>query len=176
MIRTEKIKPHSNCPTCHKLEDIEVYISAEAHEFIRQESANAKDVETGGVLIGHRTLNGKYFISRSTGPGPRAIKTKTRFEKDKKYCQKELENAQKKLGNKGLYLGEWHYHSICDNSPSGLDIKSLTEIANQRNYRIDKPIMIIISPSLECVITIHDKNGQCVQLPLAVKKSAEFDK
>ena len=89
-------------------------------------------------------------------------------DRDEEYCQRELEKALSELGEKGLYLGEWHYHPVGGNEPSGLDIKSLTEIANQDNYRIDKPIMIIFSPSLECAITIHDKNGQCIKLPIEI--------
>lgn len=172
-IYADTILPHPNCPTCQKLEDKKVYISKETHEFIKQESAHSGDNETGGVLIGYRTTDGKYVILKATGPGEKAIRTKTRFEKDEQHCQAKLENALRELGDKGLYLGEWHYHPAGSNEPSGLDIKSLTEIAAQNNYRIDKPVMIILSPSLECAITIHDKNEQCIKLPLEICETLE---
>ena len=79
-----------------------------------------------------------------------------------------LLNAFDELGEQGLYLGEWHYHPLGSNEPSGIDIKSLTEIAVQDNYRIDRPIMIILSPNLEYAITIHNKIGRCVRLPLEI--------
>ncbi len=94
--------------------------------------------------------------------------TETFFLKDEEYTQKELEIAAKELGSKGLYLGEWHYHPVGKNTPSGTDIKSLTEIAKQKTYRISVPLLIIASPTLEFALTIHDKSGKCVQIPLVI--------
>ena len=53
-------------------------------------------------------------------------------------CYAMSQSVTRKLG-----LGEWHYHPSGGNEPSGLDIKSLTEIAAQNEYRTDKPIMIL---------------------------------
>ena len=167
-LHAETIPPHPDCPICQKLEDKKAYIKKEAYEFIKKEASESENIETGGLLIGYINRKGTYIILRATKPGPNAIRTKNRSERDVDFCQKELEKALEELGNKGLYLGEWHYHPLGINKPSGLDIKSLTEIAAQDNYRIDKPIMIIISPSFECAITIHDRSGQCVQLPLEI--------
>ena len=168
LLHASNILPHPHCPICQKREDIKVTIVAEAYKFMKKESSDSKDIETGGVLIGHKASSGQYIILRATGPGPKAVRTKTLFEKDEEYCQKELEKAFEELRDRGLYLGEWHYHPIGSNKPSGLDIKSLTAIATQDNYRIDKPVMIIFSPPLEYALTIHDKKGQYVQLPLEV--------
>ncbi len=167
------IPPHSDCPTCQKLHDKKVYMFREAYEFAKKESSASQKVETGGVLLGYRRGDGKYVITRITGPGPKAKRTATWFEKDVEYCQEEIEKAFDELGDKGLYLGEWHYHAFGGNSPSGTDIKSLKEIAAQENYRVDKPVMIIMSPALECAITIHDKSGQCVRLPINLLDNEE---
>jgi len=168
LIRSDSLSPHPECPVCQRLEDTKINILKDVLDFMKRESAGSGDIETGGVLIGHRNDNGDYVIVRASKPGPNAIRTKTRFEKDEEYCQNELLDAFKELGEQGLYLGEWHYHPSGSKEPSGLDIKSLTEIAAQANYRIDKPIMIILSPKLEYAITIHNKIGQCVQLPLNI--------
>ncbi|MBW2063563.1 MAG: ThiF family adenylyltransferase [Deltaproteobacteria bacterium] len=168
LIRADRIPPHPKCFVCQRLEAKKVYIFQEVLDFMRQESAESGDVETGGVLIGFRKGGDEYVIVRASKAGPNATRTKTRFEKDEEYCQKELLDAFDELGEKGLYLGEWHFHPSGGNEPSGLDIKSLTEIAAQDNYRIDKPIMIILSPELEYAITIHDRNGRCVRLPLEI--------
>jgi integrative and conjugative element protein (TIGR02256 family) len=168
VIHAATISPHPNCPVCQRLEEKKIYVVKSVYNLMKQESAGSKDIETGGVLIGYREDGRKYVILRASKPGSNAIRTKTRFEKDEEYCQKELLDAFTELGEKGLYLGEWHYHPAGSNEPSGLDIKSLTEIAAQDNYRIDRPIMIIMSPTLECAITIHDKSGRCVKLPLEV--------
>jgi len=168
LIRADRIPPHPKCFVCQRLEEKKVYILKEVLDFMRQESAESGDAETGGVLIGFRKGGDEYVIVRASKAGPNATRTKTRFEKDEEYCQNELLNAFNELGEKGLYLGEWHFHPSGGNEPSGLDIKSLTEIAAQDNYRIDKPIMIILSRDMEFAITIHDKNGSCVRIPLII--------
>jgi len=168
IIKASLTLPHPDCPICQKLEDKKVRVSRQAYDFMKKESADSRDIETGGVLVGYRDEAGKYTILRATEPGPKAVRTKTIFEKDEEYCQRELLNAYAELGENGLYLGEWHYHPAGSNEPSGLDIRSLTEIAAQDNYRIDKPIMIILSPTLQFAISIHDKNGRCIKLPLEV--------
>jgi integrative and conjugative element protein (TIGR02256 family) len=168
LIKKDAIPPHPDCYVCKRLEDTKISIYKSVLDFIKQVSTEAGELETGGVLIGHKINNVEYVIVRASKPGPNAIRTQTKFEKDTDYCQKKLIDSFKELGEQGLYLGEWHYHPSGSNEPSGIDIKSLTEIATQENYRIDKPIMIILSPKLEYAITIHDKNGQCVQLPLNI--------
>lgn len=168
VIRADSIPPHPECHVCQRLEDTKIDILKDVLDFMKRESSESDDIETGGVLIGHRKANGEYAIVRASKPGPNAVRTQIRFEKDEEYCQKELLDAFNELGEQGLYLGEWHYHPSGGNEPSGLDIKSLTEIAAQDNYRIDKPIMIILSPEMEYAITIHNKIGRCVQLPLNI--------
>ncbi len=168
VIRTNKILPHPKCFVCQKLEEKKIHILKEVLDFMKQESLESGDVETGGVLVGYRDAGDEYVILSASKPGPNAVRTNTRFEKDEEYCQKQLLDAFNEFGEKGLYLGEWHYHPSGGNEPSGLDIKSLTEIAAQDNYRIDKPIMIILSRDLEYGITIHDKNMKCVRIPLNI--------
>lgn len=163
-----RIPPHPKCPVCKKLEKAQVYIEKRVLEFIRCECSESGSVETGGILIGYRKSGNEYIILQASKPGPKAVRTPTRFEKDEEYCQQKLLFSFQELGEGGLYLGEWHYHPSGGNKPSGLDVKSLTEIASQDNYRIDKPIMIILSKDLEFAITIHDKNGRCVQIPLNI--------
>ena len=167
-ILSNHIPPHPNCPICQGLEDKKISIRKDAYQLVKKESAESKDVETGGVLIGHRKEDGTYVVIGASKPGPKATRTNILFEKDEDYCQKFLDDAYNELGEKGLYLGEWHYHPTGGNKPSGTDIKSLTEIAAQENYRIDKPVMIILSPTLEFALTIHDKNGNCVQISLDI--------
>jgi len=157
---TDFIPPHPKCPVCQLLKDKKILVRKDAYVLMKKEAAKSQTLETGGVLIGYITNDGEYIVLRATEPGPNAIRTETFFEKDVEYCQAQLEKAFSEYGNKGLYLGEWHYHPQGTNSPSGLDVKSLTQIASEDNYRIDYPIMIILSPKLEFAITIHDKNGK----------------
>jgi len=162
------IPQHPSCPTCKTIDAVRILVSKEAHEVMKQEAETSGKVETGGILIGYVSEEGNYIVQRATLPGSQAVRSEHGFERDVEFSQRELERALNDLGDRGLYLGEWHYHPRGSNAPSGLDIKSLTEIAKQDNYRIDKPIMIILSPSFECAITIHTERGQCVQLPFEV--------
>jgi integrative and conjugative element protein (TIGR02256 family) len=168
VINSKFLPPHPKCVICQGLNKKRVFICKEAYEFMKKEVKNTNNLETGGVLIGHINKNGEFVIRKATLPGTNAIKTESYFLKDEEFTQKELENAFQNFGSKGLYLGEWHYHPQGTNLPSGTDIKSLTEIAKQDTYRIDSPLLIILSPSFECALTIYDKNGQCVKLPIKV--------
>ncbi|MBA7549344.1 hypothetical protein ES705_41824 [subsurface metagenome] len=162
------LPPHPKCVICQGLNEKKVFIGKEAYELMKEEVKSTKNLETGGVLIGHINENDEFVIRKATMPGSNAIKKDSYFLKDEKFTQKELENAFQYFGSKGLYLGEWHYHPQGTNSPSGVDVRSLTEIAKQDTYRIDSPLLVILSPSFECALTIHDKNGQCVKLPIKV--------
>lgn len=66
-----------------------------------------------------------------------------------------LQRTVTELGNRGQYVGEWHYHPAGTNQPSGRDLQSLAEIASQVDYATDEPILIILSPKLEFAFTIH---------------------
>ncbi len=173
VINSKFLPPHPKCCICQSIHAKKVSITSEAYELMKKEIKESNNLETGGVLIGCITESGEFVINKATEPGPRATKTETYFLKDEEFTQKELENAFQVFGDKGLYLGEWHYHPQGANSPSGTDIKSLTEIAKQDTYRIDLPLLIILSPNLECALTIHDKSGQCVQLSINILKDIE---
>jgi len=168
VIHSRFLPPHPKCVICQGLNEKKVFICKEVYKLMKREAKSTDNLETGGVLIGHINKNGEFIIRKTTVPGPNAIKKESYFLKDKEFTQKELENAFQNFGSKGLYLGEWHYHPQGTNSPSGIDVKSLTEIAKQDTYRIDSPLLIILSPNFECALTIHDKNGQCVKLPIKV--------
>ena len=166
LVQSKFLPPHPKCCICQNINEKKVFITKQAYELMKKEVKETNNLETGGVLIGHITKDGEFVINKATEPGPKATKTETYFLKDEEFTQQQLEDAFKVFGEKGLYLGEWHYHPQGANSPSGTDIKSLTDIAKQDTYRIDLPLLIILSPHLECALTIHDKSGQCVQIPL----------
>jgi len=152
------IKPHPKCRLCQRLEPKEVLISEDVYKFIKNEASKSNKIETGGILMGFRSELGNIVVTRVSGPGPKAIRRKDWFERDCEFCQQMLEEAVVEIGNRGQYVGEWHYHPTGSNHPSGRDLQSLTEIAMQTNYATDEPILIIISPELEFAFTIHPAN------------------
>lgn len=116
---------------------------------------NSQNVETGGVLAGYRDEKGNVFITEASGPGPKAIQSVSRFEKDITYCQHFLDELYIHTNNRIVYIGEWHSHLSNNNNPSGTDLRSLSEISSQKEYLTEKPIMIIFSKDETPSCTIH---------------------
>ncbi len=175
IVQSEYLPPHPKCCVCQNISEKKVFIAKIAYELMKREVQAADDLETGGVLIGYITENGEFVITVATEPGSKAIKEASLFLKDEEFTQQQLEEAFKTFGDKGLYLGEWHYHPRGAYAPSGTDIKSLTQIAKQDSYRTDTPLLIILSSDCEFGLTIHDQNGSCVKLPLEVIETSISD-
>lgn len=117
-------------------------------------SQNSK-IETGGVLAGHLDEHGNVVIAHVSGPGPNAVKLATKFEKDVVFCQKFLDDIYLQSNKKTVYIGEWHSHPSENNQPSGTDIKSLSDIALQKEYLTETPAMIIFSNTGVPSCTMH---------------------
>jgi len=149
------LPPHPNCRYCMIEDPIRIIISEAALQCMKNEISKDPILETGGILIGYKDNARTICVETASGPGPKAIKETARFSRDVEYCQNIVDESYRKYGDKGLYVGEWHYHPSSDNKPSNLDLLSLTEIAEQKEYVLDKPIMIIFSNKLELSCTVH---------------------
>lgn len=148
-------RPWRGCPTCQVPSVNEVELPAEVRATIQAEVEASPTAETGGILIGY--VNGrKAVVVKATGPGPKAVRTATRMERDVEFVQAELDRATKELGPKGLYVGEWHSHLESDPHPSGRDVLSLTEIAESENYATECPVMMIagFDPKTQKMVTV----------------------
>ena len=162
--------PHPDCPVCSLKVPVPIVLSDSAQDQILDEvkKVKVKGIETGGIFIGFESTKKEIVILEASGPGPKAIMTPTRFERDVEYCQKKLEEASVKLGIRGLYVGEWHFHPSGRNEPSPLDIKSLHEIAKQKNYATDHPVMIIADSHRELAGTVHTISTEILPTEIAV--------
>lgn len=147
--------PHPNCYYCNHEKEIEVFLPTPVEQQMKNLIAKNPKIETGGVLAGKIDDNGNFIITDASEPGPKAIQTATKFEKDIEYCQKFLDELFLSSDKQVVYLGEWHSHPSKNTRPSGTDIKSLTEIAFQKEYLTDIPAMIIFSNVGEPSCTIH---------------------
>jgi integrative and conjugative element protein (TIGR02256 family) len=153
-LRSSIIPPHPKCQYCQPTEEIIVNLKNDVLEEMIDETKKNHSIETGGILLGE-ILKGRTIIHFASAPGPKAIKTGSRFEKDIEYCQKYIDEKYVQHGNNASYIGEWHYHPSIDNKPSGTDLNSLSEIANHRGYLTDNPVMIILSNEGKASCTIH---------------------
>lgn len=154
-LQRQFLAPHPDCPVCAQRVPVPILLSDQAKATIVDEVKKVKGIETGGILIGFETKSKEIVVLEASGPGPKAIMTLTRFERDVEYCQKKLEQASVRFGSKGLYIGEWHFHPQGRNEPSPLDISSLYQIAVQKNYATYNPVMIIADAQYELAGTVH---------------------
>lgn len=149
------IEPHPTCYYCNHEKKVTVIIPKEVMREMQVLISQNNEIETGGVLAGKIDENGNIIITKASGPGPNSTKTSSKFQKDIQYCQKFLDDLYIQSDKQIAYIGEWHSHPNNNNNPSGTDIKSLTEIAYQKEYLTDIPIMIIFSNIGEPSCTIH---------------------
>lgn len=152
------LAPNPKCTICIEPHPIPVRIFEKVVQFIINEIDIEPEVETGGILVGTLDDNGSIVVRFASGPGPSAIKEKTRFEKDISYCQQILDEKYRQSQSNGVYVGEWHYHPSGSNHPSDLDLDSLYKISQQNNYLTDKPIMLIFSQDKSISCTVHPFN------------------
>jgi integrative and conjugative element protein (TIGR02256 family) len=120
-----------------------VALTEEARDAIMTEVHSSVSVETGGILVGCVDDNRRAIVFRATGPGPRAVKSPTEFDRDIEYVQSQLDKASRELGNRGLYVGEWHSHLEKAPEPSARDIMSMCGIAESPNYATRCPVLLI---------------------------------
>jgi integrative and conjugative element protein (TIGR02256 family) len=133
--------PQPGCPTCCPSVILNVVIPDAVKASMVAETESCPTTETGGILIG-KIKGNTAVIERATGPGPHAVKTPTRFERDIEFTQSELD-ASATGSNPSFYLGEWHSHLVASPEPSPRDILSMQGIAESRNYSTECPVMII---------------------------------
>ncbi|RSK45539.1 ThiF family adenylyltransferase [Hymenobacter rigui] len=151
-VLARSMSPHPNCPYCNALRPVQVTIEPAALAFMRNLTLQTAGIETGGVLVGQVGDTGTIHIQHASGPGPNAVRTATRFERDVAFCQGFVD-AHTAEGRP--YVGEWHSHPNEDNKPSQTDLTSLGMIALQPQYLTTKPIMVIFSRSGVPSCSIH---------------------
>ncbi|MFC5410675.1 ThiF family adenylyltransferase [Larkinella bovis] len=147
------LPPNPACPYCNEQHPFNLSLPNPILTTMRDEIAQDRRIETGGVLVGYKDEAGTVQIKAASGPGPKAIKQPRFFEKDIQFCQQFLDDQYER--NRWVYLGEWHYHPTGDNKPSSTDLKSLSSIAQQKEYMTSEPVMIILDSQGQASCSIH---------------------
>lgn len=154
-LQSHFIKPHKKCYYCNSNRKLKVAIKGDVLEYMKKLVNEKKGIETGGVLAGKIDKDGNIEILMASKPGPNAVHKMTGFRKDVEFCQNFLDKQYIESEKEIVYVGEWHSHPALNNKPSGLDIKSLTEISEQKEYLTTNPVMIIFSSEGDPYCTIH---------------------
>lgn len=110
---------------------------------MREESERGLPDETGGVLVGHVDPAGRTVITGVVGPGPRAIRSPTKFRRDGEHAQSEVDRLHSESEGRDDYVGEWHSHPASV-GPSGVDVRSMAWIGGNARYCRDQPLLIIM--------------------------------
>jgi integrative and conjugative element protein (TIGR02256 family) len=140
---TGHLEPDPACPACQEPDVRGIKLSESARRDIVNITEASPDAETGGVLIGYVDSERWAHVIRATGPGPNAERSAYRFSRDVAFVQAELERAARELGERGIYVGEWHSHLVAEPRPSTTDIDSLLGIASAQDYLTRCPVMVI---------------------------------
>jgi integrative and conjugative element protein (TIGR02256 family) len=153
---TEALEPQADCPVCRAPEVAALVLPAEVRREIQDQVEASLTAETGGILIGYVDDRRRAVVMRATGPGPGAERSASVFRRDVGFVQGELARAGAELGERGVYVGEWHSHLETDPSPSPTDILSLSGIASSADYLNRSPALLIAG--------LDPSNGRCASL------------
>ncbi len=121
-----------------------VWLKQEPYTAILEETIRKFPCETGGVLLGYWGSSQEIVITAVVGPGSLAIHKKESFIPDNDYHSEEIKCHYEKTGRTETYLGDWHTHPGTKAYLSTQDKKTLSTIANYKQARLDKPIMLIL--------------------------------
>lgn len=121
---------------------LELIIDDKLIQRIADYGADKYPNEFGGLLLG-RYLNNHTTVSIEDTLLPKKYKSSRYFfERGSEGLRESLElhyNALPSL----IYIGEWHTHPDSPARPSALDLKSMKELADDKNVLITNPILMI---------------------------------
>ena len=120
-----------------------VCVGADHITVLLDECAEAAEVETGGILIGHYTDNHTMAIVKEVTRAPSdSRKGRTWFDRGIVGLTQKLRSSWHRT--KTFYLGEWHYHPGASPSPSVQDSIQMKEISSSEAYSCPEPVLFIV--------------------------------
>lgn len=121
-----------------------VEVSSSVLEKMIKQIESARDIETGGILIGKYVMeNSTALIIDAMPPPDDSVCKPCTFKRGSKGLSKLLRSlwvSKERL----FYVGEWHYHPTKHVYPSQTDLDQMVSISEDPNYECKEPIMVII--------------------------------
>lgn len=111
---------------------------------IFRECERAKDVETGGIIVGH--YNPRHDcakVSAVSVPPSDSHHSRRRFIRGVRGLQKWIDRLWTSV-KKRYYLGEWHFHPGGQPVPSEPDTVQMANIASSHKYNCPEPLLMIV--------------------------------
>jgi len=137
-----------------------IFMSLDAMESIRSEALKYGQFETGGLILGEKTMvRGAYsiMVKKATGPGDKSEHGTHYFKPNNEYYQDVL--RQELYRNSLIYIGEWHKHPGSFDQPSCTDLDTMKQITQDENT---KDVLAIIATTPEP--TEKQSLGEIVQI------------
>ncbi len=115
-----------------------------AREAILTALADSDGLETGGILLGPPHARDPILVTHAIGPGPRALRTYVRFERDTAWCQEQLSDLQQMLPVE--WIGDWHSHPDSAFEPSFKDVLTAQSLVDDPELGFDSYLMVVVCP------------------------------
>lgn len=115
--------------------------------------------ESGGILLGKRTTDGKkYIITEITEQNQFDRSGPLFFIRDRIAAQHKINDLW--IESKGLvnYIGEWHTHPCRNPMPSIIDLVLMQKIFREKSNVWDEAIMIIVGQQRSMYVGVFSKS------------------
>lgn len=120
-----------------------LYLTEAAWSQIQKAVRQYPDLETGGILLGYKRDDNSWLITFASEPGPNALRLQHSILFDDPYLRRIVK--RKTRPNSPIqYIGDWHSHTMPRLTPSRTDKKTFVQKSNQKEYRSNSPIMLIV--------------------------------
>ncbi len=160
----QTFRPYDDCPECRNAEartvvttkstkkrsarkptgEVRIVVLSDVIARMKQEAIRVGDLETGGVLLGKWSDDGKTLtVTEATSPGPHAIHQEHGFIRDREYCQGQIDRIHSASTGTIDYIGEWHRHGRLGTTPSPTDRESILGLVESSNYDLETALLII---------------------------------
>jgi integrative and conjugative element protein (TIGR02256 family) len=128
----------------------------------------AKDIETGGIMVGYYShKHDCAIVIDCSGPPQDSKRGKNYFHRGIHGLQKWIDKLWS-IGQRRYYLGEWHFHPFAAPEPSSVDVSQTRENAENNLYQCPEPVMFILGGSPEkdwmCESFVYVRNKGLIKL------------
>ena len=138
------------------------WIERSVIRFMSYEACSAKELETGGILMGYwAASNTDVVVTHVTGPGPLAIHREDGFVPDHRFHEQEAARIYETSNRCHTYLGDWHTHPQSNTMLSKRDKGTLKKISKNIEARAHCPIMVVIGgyPEMRLAVWAYFPRG-----------------
>lgn len=109
---------------------------------------DARELETGGILIGHYSADLSIaIVQEATLPPSDSRRGRSWFSRGVADLRETLRRRWQSA-DRTYYLGEWHYHPISQIVPSVEDFTQMANIARAEEYKCSEPLLVIVGGEL----------------------------